>query len=160
MTDPTGATPPQYGAAPPQYGQYGAPQDVYGAPVPAGSAFASWGRRVGGYVIDFLIVVVPSAIIGGIVGSASVDRVLSLIGWLILSFLVGSTGRTPGMAAVGIKLVRDRDGRPLGGGMGIVRWICHIIDTIAILIGWFWPLWDAKRQTFADKIVSTVVLRA
>jgi hypothetical protein len=25
-------------------------------------------------------------------------------------------------------------------------------------LGYLWPLWDAKRQTFADKICSTVVL--
>jgi uncharacterized RDD family membrane protein YckC len=26
------------------------------------------------------------------------------------------------------------------------------------LLGYLWPLWDDKRQTFADKICSTVVL--
>jgi len=24
--------------------------------------------------------------------------------------------------------------------------------------GWLFPIWDAKRQTFADKIISTVVV--
>jgi hypothetical protein len=24
--------------------------------------------------------------------------------------------------------------------------------------GWLFPIWDAKRQTFADKIISTVVI--
>jgi len=25
-------------------------------------------------------------------------------------------------------------------------------------LGWFWPIWDRKRQTFADKIMRTVVV--
>jgi hypothetical protein len=27
-----------------------------------------------------------------------------------------------------------------------------------LYLGYLWPLWDAKRQTFADEICSTVVL--
>jgi hypothetical protein len=46
----------------------------------------------------------------------------------------------------------------LGGGMGIVRTIAHIVDSIICYIGWLFPLWDAKRQTIADKLVKTVVL--
>jgi hypothetical protein len=30
------------------------------------------------------------------------------------------------------------------------------VDTIICYIGWLFPLWDAKRQTIADKIMSTV----
>ncbi|MDQ1539752.1 MAG: hypothetical protein QOH29_478, partial [Actinomycetota bacterium] len=25
-------------------------------------------------------------------------------------------------------------------------------------LGYLWPLWDSKRQTFADKILKTVVV--
>ncbi len=42
--------------------------------------------------------------------------------------------------------------------MGVVRTIAHIVDSIICYIGWLFPLWDAQRQTLADKIVKTVVL--
>ena len=42
--------------------------------------------------------------------------------------------------------------------MCFVRYLCHFVDSLACYIGWFWPIWDTKRQTFADKIVSTVVV--
>ncbi len=42
--------------------------------------------------------------------------------------------------------------------MAFGRDICHILDSLACYIGWLFPLWDAKRQTFADKIISTVVI--
>jgi len=32
----------------------------------------------------------------------------------------------------------------------------HIIDGLICNIGYLFPLWDAKRQTIADKIMSTV----
>jgi hypothetical protein len=50
------------------------------------------------------------------------------------------------------------DGQPMGGGMAFVRDLAHIIDALPCYIGYLFPLWDARRQTFADKIMSTVVL--
>ncbi|WUN50496.1 RDD family protein [Streptomyces sp. NBC_00306] len=32
-------------------------------------------------------------------------------------------------------------------------------DSIACYLGWLWPLWDAKKQTFADKVCNTVVVK-
>jgi RDD family len=42
--------------------------------------------------------------------------------------------------------------------MAFVRDLAHIIDSIICYIGWLFPLWDARRQTIADKIMSTVVV--
>jgi len=44
--------------------------------------------------------------------------------------------------------------------MAFVRDICHVLDTLACFIGWLFPLWDARRQTLADKIMHTVVVPA
>jgi hypothetical protein len=60
--------------------------------------------------------------------------------------------------ALGLKLVSESTGQPIGPGMAFARDICHILDSLACFIGWLFPLWDAKRQTFADKIISTVVV--
>lgn len=61
---------------------------------------------------------------------------------------------------MGIRLLREADGRPLGFGMAFVRRLAHFLDSIACYIGWLWPLWDAKKQTFADKVCSSVVVKA
>jgi uncharacterized RDD family membrane protein YckC len=162
--------PPGYGAPPNQYGAqppYGAPpQYPYGAPPPYGAPgyspsgqLATWGYRVGGFVLDWLIFYVPAGLIGLATGSQAVRTLLSVIAFLIVGYLNGATGQTPGKKIVGLRLVRERDGQLLGGGMGIVRGIAHLLDSLSCLIGWLWPLWDKKRQTFADKICGTVVLR-
>ncbi len=69
----------------------------------------------------------------------------------------GRTGRSLGKSTLGTVLLKEETGRPLGAGMTFVRQVCHVLDGFFYL-GYLWPLWDAKRQTFADKIVGTVVL--
>jgi uncharacterized RDD family membrane protein YckC len=70
----------------------------------------------------------------------------------------GRTGYTVGKGVLGIKLIKQDTGQPMGAGLSFVRQIAHIVDAIPCYLGYFWPLWDSKRQTFADKIMSTVVI--
>ncbi|MGX1853087.1 RDD family protein [Streptomyces sp. NBC_01456] len=71
----------------------------------------------------------------------------------------GNTGQTVGKKAMSIRLVREDTGQPLGFGMAFVRRLAHFLDSIACYIGWLWPLWDDKGQTFADKAVGSVVVK-
>ncbi len=178
---PMGGYPGQPGAYPPGPG--------YGAYPPP--PYASWGARVGAYLIDRLIVGVPAAIFYGIgfaVGSKDMNcttdssdtsystscsgglsagglvlvligAAIAVIGGLYLIYLEGTTGQTPGRKLLGIKLIREADGQTLGFGMAFVRQICHIVDTLPCYLGWLWPIWDAKKQTFADKIMSSIVVK-
>ncbi|GAA2331132.1 RDD family protein [Streptomyces caniferus] len=91
--------------------------------------------------------------------------IVMAIAWLILVgggfFLMakeGGTGQTPGKKALGIKVLKETTGQPLGFGMTFVRYICRYLNGLLCGIGWLWPLWDDKNQTFADKIVGTVVV--
>lgn len=74
-----------------------------------------------------------------------------------LVFRQGRTGRTIGKSVLGIKLVKESTGDVAGAGLTFGRQICHVVDSF-FLLGYLWPLWDDKRQTFSDKICSTVVL--
>ena len=75
-------------------------------------------------------------------------------------FHQGSTGRTVGKKAVGIRLVGTRTGRPIGALASFVRSLAHAVDMVLCGLGYLWPLWDSKRQTLADKIMGTVVVRS
>lgn len=70
----------------------------------------------------------------------------------------GRTGYSIGKSTVGIKLISETTGQPIGGGMSFVRQIAHLLDAIPCYLGYLWPLWDGKRQTFADKLLKTVVV--
>ncbi|MDH6135952.1 putative RDD family membrane protein YckC [Kitasatospora sp. MAA4] len=170
------------------------PQAPYGGYAPAPPVLASWGARVGGSIIDSLVIFIPLTISYAIgfsmlfsaVKSCSVDpdtgltvcansssssagAGLAIIGvGALLTFILGiwqliregKTGQTIGKKAVGIRLVREIDGQPLGFGMCFVRRLAHVVDSALCGIGYLWPLWDDKGQTLADKIVSSLVIRA
>ncbi|WP_433824547.1 RDD family protein [Actinoplanes sp. CA-015351] len=147
-------------------------------PAPAGynaaaPAYASWIQRVGAYLIDGIIVA-PFSILAATVGQ-STDEVTGLTSlnafyyvFILLAialqgynrwFQAGKTGQSWGRKALGIRLVGLADGQPIGAGKAFLRDLAHFIDGIICYIGFLFPLWDAKKQTIADKIVSTVVVR-
>ncbi len=68
----------------------------------------------------------------------------------------GTTGQSIGKSVMKFKVISEKTGQPIGFGMSIVRQIAHIVDSIVCYIGWLFPLWDAKRQTLADKIMTTI----
>jgi uncharacterized RDD family membrane protein YckC len=70
----------------------------------------------------------------------------------------GLTGSTIGKSVMRFKVVGEATGQPIGFGHSVLRQFAHIIDGITCNIGYLFPLWDAKRQTIADKIMSTVCL--
>lgn len=182
--------PPPYGQAPSPYGQapygqapygqspYGSP---YGAPQRGPAAYAHWGQRVGSSLLDvvfllpaYVLFVIGGSVIGatdpgdGSLGAGGgVGIALIVLGYVAVFGLAlynqvirqGRTGQSWGKKVVGTVLVAESTGRPVGAGLAFGREICHVLDGFFYL-GYLWPLWDAKRQTFADKICSTVVLPA
>ncbi|QUR68648.1 RDD family protein [Mycobacterium spongiae] len=70
----------------------------------------------------------------------------------------GTTGSSLGKSVMKFKVVSETTGQPLGFGMSVVRQLAHLIDAAICYIGFLFPLWDAKRQTLADKIMTTVCL--
>lgn len=152
------------------YPQY--PQSEYGAQAPVTTTYATWIQRVGASLIDSLITA-PFSILAVTLGQETdpVTKVPSFnamyfvflfLGIAVYGynrwFLGGKTGQSWGKKLVGLKLVKEATGQPIGIGMAFVRDLLHIVDSICF-IGYLFPLWDAKKQTISDKIVSTIVLK-
>lgn len=70
----------------------------------------------------------------------------------------GTTGSSIGKSILKFKVVSEVTGEPLGFGMSLVRQLAHFVDAIICYVGFLFPLWDSKRQTLADKIMTTVCL--
>lgn len=99
---------------------------------------------------------------GGYVALAAIGYILYIVGGLVINgynrwYKGGKTGQSWGRKMMGIKLVRESDGQPVGVGMAFVRDLLHSVINNACLIDYLWPLWDAKRQTLTDKILTHVV---
>lgn len=167
--------PPPGGYAPPP-GAYGQPAGGYQQPAPGSPAppagyanpswnYANWGLRLGGYVID-VAPVFFLYIIGGLIVSLTHSLVvyllflLAAIAFTVYNrwYLAGKTGQSLGKKVIRINLIDERSGQPIGALRAFARDIFHFLDCMCCFIGFLFPLWDAKRQTFADKIMGTVVL--
>jgi uncharacterized RDD family membrane protein YckC len=88
-----------------------------------------------------------------------IGGVLSLVAMVFLVLREGKTGQTPGKRIVGIRLLREQDGSALGFGLALGRRLLHVLDALPCYLGFLWPLWDGRKQTFADKMTHTVVVR-
>lgn len=118
---------------------------------------ADWGIRALGFLVDYL----PIFLLNLVTYPFGFLRFLAFFAGIAyvayLGHLDGTTGQTPGKAIMGTKLV-NQQGELLGSGAGIGRKFAHILDSLVCLIGWFLPLFDEKRQTIADKVMTTYVV--
>ncbi len=139
---------------------------------PAGMPpYASWGQRVGAWLIDNLI-----AAVGFYLTDFSYyhwAHGLRVVGWIIAvvgviwalynAWLAGTTGQSTGKRQLGIRLARYADGQVVGGPYGLLRtcmnFVFWVVCLIPGVINYLWPLWDRKSQTWSDKIASSVVVK-
>jgi uncharacterized RDD family membrane protein YckC len=155
--------------------QWEAPEYVAG-PAP-GYAFGGFGERLVAYIFDIVItgiVIVVIAILGGLVvaGGAATDNgflagtgVVVLIAALVIiplayfPYFWARDGQTPGMRALGLKVVRDADGGPISGGQAILRLIGYWVSGAVFYLGYIWIFVDKRRRGWHDLIAGTVVVK-
>ena len=139
-------------------------------PGPApGVAFASPGSRLVAYIVDVIVTIAVSIVLG-IVGVALVFvlPILSIIPFLaifIVSFVYfpyywQRSGQTPGMRMMNIKVVRDSDGGPLTWGSAILRLIGYWVSGFVFYIGYIWIFIDKRKRGWHDLIAGTVVIES
>ncbi len=92
----------------------------------------------------------------GIVRASALFQLGALV-YLAGSWLTFS--RSPGMALLGIRIVREDDGGPMGPGRVAIRFGGYYLSTIALLLGFAWALFDGRKQAWHDKLAGTVVVR-
>jgi uncharacterized RDD family membrane protein YckC len=102
------------------------------------TSIASPGRRLGGYLIDALIV---GAVLAPVINTVEVEReqigMVLQAGWLVAQMVL-VTGATVGMRAVRLRAVETDTGRPPGPLRALVRWFVPGIPTAPALFltGW------------------------
>ena len=99
--------------------------------------------------------------IGFILGAVAVVALTALLFTIWNQVLrQGRTGQTLGKKVSGIRVVGRQDGQPIGSGRGFGRWMFSFISGNVCYLGYLWALWDPMKQTWHDKIVDSVVIRA
>ena len=138
----------------------------YGFPL-----LATYGQRVGGFLIDIGI---PGGLLAIVLIAALATKDVVVIGVVYpgaalvgLAFVLwnsgyrqGRSGQSLGKRVLGTRLVSVGSEEPVGFRRAVGRQIAHLLDGIPLGLGYLWPLWDEHRQTFADKVCSTLVVQA
>ena len=89
---------------------------------------------------------------------------LIVVGFLLVAFIylraLGKTGQTWGRKIVGIKVIGESTGEPIGFGRALGRQLfAGFISAQIFYIGYLWMLWDDKKQTWHDKVVNSIVVK-
>jgi uncharacterized RDD family membrane protein YckC len=163
----------------PTYPQDAAEREAAAAPPDVRADYASWGRRLGAYLLDTLLLVAPFiaviviALAAGDPGDEN-DAVWAVIGfaylaWIVLPFVYFTllhgreSGQTLGKRWLGIRVADDRTGGSIGYGRAFGRYAITFVFSIffiPVVLDYLWPLWDRKNQALHDKVVGSVVVRA
>lgn len=150
---------------------------------PPPEVYTPWVNRVLAFVIDLIPVAVLQGIGYALLlgtretvcvtddlgdfctaGASTLGQVAFAVTWILAAVYViwnyghqqGTTGSSLGKNVLKFKVVAENTGRPIGFGRSIVRQLAHAVDAVICYVGFLFPLWDAKRQTLADKLVKTV----
>jgi uncharacterized RDD family membrane protein YckC len=182
--------PQQGGYPPPPPGAPGYPPPAPAGPVLPQEAYTPWITRVLAWLIDDVPVFIVLGIAYGVAFGTADNQCLSTgeysygvyctssfsaIGVILLGlgyiaamayglwnwgYRQGTTGSSIGKSIMKFKVVSEKTWQPIGFGLSIVRQLAHLVDAAVCYIGFLFPLWDAKRQTLADKIMTTVCVPA
>lgn len=153
---------PQYGT--PQYGTYQPPAAPYqyGQGLATSAVLASPGRRIGGYLIDLVILFIGLGVVWvaaiavmGSTATTSIDNfggsrselsgagagvmlaayaVTFLVPVLYQVVFVALKGQTPGAMLVKVKVVRLSDGQTPGWGPAIMRWLPNLAGALCSIL--------------------------
>jgi Mce-associated membrane protein len=144
-------------------------------PADASGPVATWSARAGAFTLDVLFGL-GVLIAAGLVAVAATPQgwlwwlcVVVAVGALLVIavnryFLPATRGWSVGRSVFGIAVV-DADGAGgaedagVGPGRLMLRDLAHLLDTVPVLLGWLWPLIDARGRTFADLLTGTEVRR-
>lgn len=113
---------------------------------------AGFARRLGAVAIDAILLAVAAALL---------DFEGAQAGVLVLAYpivLWGWKTTTIGGIICHLRVVRV-DGAPLKFSDSLVRGLSCIVSAVPAGLGWFWVIWDPKKQAWHDKIAGTYVVQ-
>ena len=131
----------------------------------AGMSVAEPQREYAGFQQRFVALVVDSVILGtvSLLLSLALGPGQAALPDFVIAFtydvLGNGWGGTPGKRLLGMRLV-NADGEAPGLASSLVRTVVAGVSFVALLLGFFWMLWDRDKQTWHDKAAGTYVVVA
>jgi uncharacterized RDD family membrane protein YckC len=127
---------------------------------PSGPRADFW-YRLGGFLIDAVILFLVGQLVGFVFGRNVVAVILIglALGIGYSVYFIGSgSGQTVGMRVLGIRAIDAATYGRVDYGKAFVRYLVAVVAQIPCYLGYFWMLWDPERQTWHDKAAKTFVV--
>jgi uncharacterized RDD family membrane protein YckC len=97
---------------------------------------------------------------GGTWAAFAVLALLALVAAAVYyAKLEGGSGQTLGKRALGIRVVDEHTGGPIGTGRAVGRFFARILSGLPCYLGYLWMLWDDRKQTWHDKLTRSQVVK-
>jgi uncharacterized RDD family membrane protein YckC len=113
-------------------------------PIPPGSELASVGRRIGGYFLELLLLVLTLG-----------------LGYLIWALVVWARGQTPGKQLLGMYCYRPATASIASWGFMLLRWFGQVLESLipfGFVITSIMMITSDERRAIHDHVAGTVVL--
>ncbi len=120
---------------------------------------ADFGTRLVAWLIDAIIIGVPTFILSLILPLPLVYLLALVAGIAYQVYFWTTTGQTPGKMAMGLKVVSAETGELLDTGGAAIRYVGCIVSGIPFALGYLWVIWDPKHEGWHDKIAKTKVIK-
>lgn len=114
--------------------------------LPIGIHLSSVGKRLGGNLLDAVLMLVTL-----------------YLGWVIWAAIVFSRGQTPAKQLLGMRTIDLRRGTKASWGKMFLRevvakTVIAFLAAFTLFIILFWLVWDKSKQQLWDKMVGTIVV--
>ena len=114
-----------------------------------------WQRFAAGFIDGLIVSVIPGMMVHG--GNGNILSFLLGLGYSI--WMLSNYSATVGMMVLKIKITRESGGKVTYQD-ALLRYFVSILSAMVLLLGYFWMIWDPKKQTWHDHIAKTVVVKA
>jgi uncharacterized RDD family membrane protein YckC len=128
--------------------------------------YATFWQRFLAVIIDAIIVGFVVGFLSGMFGFRHADgsygysNPFGLLAPAYAVFMLVKYGATLGKMAMGIRVQNESTGKNLTVVEAILRELVgKFVSSIALGLGYFWMLWDPKKQTWHDKFAKSIVVK-
>ena len=130
--------------------------------------------------INSLIIVIPFELMGMLISDSTktsdadgfarfpgyetgASGLVTIIGTIVtlyvLAYWIGSRGGSPLRVRLGVLILDENDGSYIGTKRALYRGIMSYVSQLALLLGYFWMLWNPQGQTWHDRVAHSVVVK-
>jgi uncharacterized RDD family membrane protein YckC len=116
--------------------------------------------RFGARFIDGLVLALVGLVLRLLFGQSAASGLANLVAVAYFTYFHAQpAGQSLGDRVAGIRVVDADSGGSIDYIRAFIRWIVSLVSGFVLLIGYFWMLFNDRKQTWHDMAARTLVVR-